>query len=433
MLLAPDESSKKSGKDLASPAKWVSKGGTATALWGECQGSGSTPYRTQVDLTDNAFKCSCPSRKFPCKHGLGLLLYHARRKEDFTDTEMPPWVKDWIDKRGQKQEKAVDQSEKPVDTAAQAKRLEAREKKVAGGTEDLLLWLKDLIRGGILAVQDRDPSFIENMARRMVDAQAPGLAGMIRELGEISTFVQGWESRYLDQLLRIYLVASGYKNSALLEEGLAGEVRNRIGFPRSQDELKEQPGLLDTWLVLGKQTTEEDNLTVEKYWLYGTGSSRYALVLQFIFRGQGGALTLTPGMFIEAELAFYPGAYPLRAIVKRHVVIPPVAPSTNPVPPGEVFSSWDELLSADADFSSRVPFHSERPYILREATPFLHEGGWWIRDSRSEVMPLDGGFKHLWTLLALSGGKAVRLALVGKEKTFEPLGVWEKERYTPLL
>ncbi|HPH90283.1 MAG TPA: hypothetical protein PLZ68_05665, partial [Ferruginibacter sp.] len=68
LTLAPDEASKKSGKDLSSPAKWVSKGVNEFALWGEAQGSGSKPYQTQVDLTNIAFKCSCPSRKFPCKH-----------------------------------------------------------------------------------------------------------------------------------------------------------------------------------------------------------------------------------------------------------------------------------------------------------------------------------------------------------------------------
>ena len=74
--LAPDAASAKAGLGLAGPRKWVSIGREDNALWGECQGSGKTPYRSQVDLTDGASKCSCPSRKFPCKHSLGLLLLH---------------------------------------------------------------------------------------------------------------------------------------------------------------------------------------------------------------------------------------------------------------------------------------------------------------------------------------------------------------------
>src|ERR1700761_6609871 len=103
--LAPDEASKKAGRDLATPAKWVSKGINELALWGECQGSGSKPYQTQIDLINIAFKCSCPSRKFPCKHGLGLLLLYARQHQSFTSNEQPAWVAEWISRRAVTEEK----------------------------------------------------------------------------------------------------------------------------------------------------------------------------------------------------------------------------------------------------------------------------------------------------------------------------------------
>src|SRR6185436_6036947 len=76
LSLAPDESAKKSGRELASPSKWVSRSANEKALWGECKGSGANPYKTQIDLSNIAFKCSCPSRKFPCKHGLGRSEEH---------------------------------------------------------------------------------------------------------------------------------------------------------------------------------------------------------------------------------------------------------------------------------------------------------------------------------------------------------------------
>ncbi|WP_420894866.1 SWIM zinc finger family protein, partial [Streptomyces noursei] len=42
-----------------------------------CEGGDGTRYGTVVDLDGPAFQCSCPSRKFPCKHTLGLLLRWA--------------------------------------------------------------------------------------------------------------------------------------------------------------------------------------------------------------------------------------------------------------------------------------------------------------------------------------------------------------------
>lgn len=140
LALAPDESSKKSGKDLANPAKWVTRGINERAAWGECQGSGSKPYQTQVDLANLAFKCSCPSRKFPCKHGLGLLLLAARQPGLFTAADEPSWVKDWIEKRAAAKEtkEAKAAEDRPVDEAAQAKRQQARQQKVKDGTAELL-------------------------------------------------------------------------------------------------------------------------------------------------------------------------------------------------------------------------------------------------------------------------------------------------------
>ncbi|MBW5486798.1 SWIM zinc finger family protein, partial [Streptomyces bambusae] len=78
LALAPDDASRKAGGRLGGAGPWSQTGGSASgSVWGLCKGSGSKPYRTVVDLTGPAYKCSCPSRKFPCKHALGLLLLWA--------------------------------------------------------------------------------------------------------------------------------------------------------------------------------------------------------------------------------------------------------------------------------------------------------------------------------------------------------------------
>ncbi|MBD0269487.1 MAG: SWIM zinc finger family protein, partial [Cyanobacteria bacterium Co-bin8] len=77
LALAPDAASAKNGRGLAIGHKWFTLGTHQSAVWGECQGSGKNPYRTQIDLSEPAFRCSCPSRKFPCKHGLALFLLLA--------------------------------------------------------------------------------------------------------------------------------------------------------------------------------------------------------------------------------------------------------------------------------------------------------------------------------------------------------------------
>ena len=72
LALAPDAGSAAAGKKLANTRHWRNLGQNAEAAWGECQGSAL--YQVRVELATFAVKCTCPSHKFPCKHGLGLLL-----------------------------------------------------------------------------------------------------------------------------------------------------------------------------------------------------------------------------------------------------------------------------------------------------------------------------------------------------------------------
>ena len=100
--LATDQSSLKAAAGLAKPGKWSGTGSSTDGvlLWGECAGSGANPYRVMADLRDFGNKCTCPSRKFPCKHVLGLLWLKAEALVAFAPAETPEWVSDWLGRRG---------------------------------------------------------------------------------------------------------------------------------------------------------------------------------------------------------------------------------------------------------------------------------------------------------------------------------------------
>src|SRR6266545_4168314 len=124
---------------LAAARKWLKLGADEQTAWGLCQGSGKDPYQTQIDLTEPAFRCSCPSRKFPCKHGLGLFLLLASSADAFKEKQPPDWVVEWLASRAKRAEQRAEKQsraeagEKIVDEAAQAKRAASREAKVAAG------------------------------------------------------------------------------------------------------------------------------------------------------------------------------------------------------------------------------------------------------------------------------------------------------------
>lgn len=426
LALAPDEASKKSGKDLAVPGKWLRPGRSDGALWGECPGSGSKPYQTVIDTGNIAFKCSCPSRKFPCKHGLGLALLYSRQQQLFAEGAAPAWVSEWIARRAETAEKKAAPKEAVTDAAAQAKRRLAREQKVLDGTAELRLWLKDLVRQGLVQAPEKGASFWESMARRLVDAQAPALAGLVRDLGATPFYKENWQPVFLRKLAQAYLAATGYAQLPQLPPELQAELRNVIGFPHDQDALREETGITDTWLVLARQTTQEEGLTTERNWLYGTGTGRSALVLQFFVRGQAsGSLSLAAGTCVEAELVYFPSAVPLRALVKKHISVRGTAPQVT-------LPHWMAVAEQAAAVAERTPFATARPFVVESLTPVLQADAWWLLDAEGRAVPVADTFSNTWQLLALSGGAPVRMAVLGNDHRYEPLGLWQQQTYLPL-
>jgi uncharacterized Zn finger protein len=55
----------------------------------------------RVARADLAAKCTCPSRKVPCKHTLGLLVLAATMPSALIATQPPEWVMEWLVRRGE--------------------------------------------------------------------------------------------------------------------------------------------------------------------------------------------------------------------------------------------------------------------------------------------------------------------------------------------
>jgi hypothetical protein len=419
--LAPDASSLKAGRDLAVPGKWQLKGYSDNALWGHCQGSGKLPYQTQIDLQNIAFKCSCPSRKFPCKHGLGLLFMYTRHKDLFTGGTEPDWVEDWLRKRTEKTEKKAEQKDKPVDAEAQAKRTEARNKKVADGVDDLQFWIKDLIRNGLLTVPESATTFWQNPAKRMVDAQASGLAALVKSLDTINYYNDSWKYELLSRLLKIYTVGEAFKHMAAIPDDLAAEVKTQIGFTQPKEEVLQQTGVTDTWLVLCRNYTDDEQLIIERNWLYGTTSGKYAMVLQFIAPNQVPEVNLMPGQYLQAELVFYKGANNYRALLKKQQ---PAAAVT--IPQG--LASLTEAYRAFSDVICVNPFHERVPVMLNRAR-FTKTEGYYISDSEGYATRVHCTDEMAWKILAITGGAPFTLSMLINEGGAEPLALWANEKF----
>ncbi|MEU1627498.1 SWIM zinc finger family protein [Streptomyces sp. NPDC020096] len=443
LALAPDTASQKAGTRLAVPGPWSGTGtagasgdGGEAMVWGLCAGSGGRPYRTAVDLAGPAFNCTCPSRKFPCKHALGLLLLWARgdaptdadRGTGIGTAEPPDWVAQWRAKRTAAREKSAagggGGAGAAADPEAARRRAERRARRVAAGAAELEQRLTDQLRTGLAAARE-DRRVWEGVAARMVDAQAPGLATRVRELGAIPGSGGDWPSRLLEEYGMLHLLARGClaldARPDALPGALSDTVRSRVGFTTAAAELLAGPTLRDSWLVLAQQDSTEGTMTTRRIWLRGARSGRPALLLSFGAAGRAPEVSLPVGRSLDAELAYHPGAVPLRAALgPQHG-----SPAPGHVPPGvavgEALSGYGEALRAD-------PWLDEWPVVLSGVLPIPDPGGWQLADADADsALPVDPrrlGRPGLWRLAAVSGGHPVTVFGTVGHRGFTPLTTW---------
>ncbi len=422
VTLAPDAGSLAAGRALAAPRHWVSLGTDADALWGMCQGSGKNPYQTQIDLTEPAFKCSCPSRKFPCKHALGLFLAYVATPAAFAATAPPAWVVEWRAGRARRAETkanaAEEQAEKPVDLAAQAKRAARREDNVQAGLQELALRLHDLLRNGLAQPECQTYAYWNDIAARMVDAQAPGLARLLRALPGTLAAGDDRYARALHKVAGLHLLIEGFSRLDTLPPGLREEIRALIGWTAKGEELLQGDGVRDCWLVTGRRVDEEDRLITQRTWLFGLTTGQPALVLAFAPPGQPLDVSLPPGLLLDAELVYYPGNLPLRAVVKtRTPVTAPTAPPTGLPDLAALYAAYGAALA-------RNPWLEAFPAQLAGVICYPRGAGWVLHDAAGAAVPVHPRCSWGWHLLAHTGGHPGWLMGEWDGYAFLPLACW---------
>lgn len=460
LALAPDAASRTSGGRLATPGPWSGAGAAGGAVWGLCRGSGKTPYRTVVDLAGGAgpgYRCSCPSRKFPCKHALGLLLLWSGAEPVVQEgAEAPAWAAEWL--AGRRERAVAPGAERggsgtgptdgggmaagtgaagaTADPAAARRRAERRAAAVLGGATELEQRLADLLRRGLAgaggAGHDGYAAW-EETAARMVDAQAPGLASRVRELGAVATSGPGWPERLLSECALLHLLARGCLTAAAdgLPEPLAATVRTRAGLSVESAAVLADPDarVRDQWLVLAQQDTAEGKLTARRIWLHGRESGRHALLLGYGAAGRAPRLSLPVGDTVDADVAFYPGSRPLRAALgERHG-----APTAGFFP-RQTACGAEGALRAYGAALSEDPWLEGWPVVLTDVVPVrapAHEGttpdGWQLADAAGgAALPVAPGVAdaRLWRLTAVSGGEPVTVFGECGHRGFVPHTAW---------
>lgn len=268
------------------------------------------------------------------------------------------------------------------------------------------------------------------IAARMVDAQAPGVAGVLRGLSAVPASGEDWPGRLLAEYARLHLLARACERLDTLPSGLAAVVRSRIGYTTSRQEVLTAPAVTDHWAVVAVRDLVEGTVPGRRIWLRGRDTGRTAMLLTFAGNGywqDPETARLRVGTELHADLHYYPGQPPLRALTGERHAAPARAP--RPEPAGDI----DALLAGWADGLAADPWLTTWPALLT-GTPVLPGRAsepWYLADHAGAALPL-AEQESLWTLLAVSGGNPVTVAGEWHGQRLLPLTVWHQNEAVPL-
>lgn len=207
LAMAPNATAAANGRKISQKGGFVRLecSGDDTFYLGECTGSGKSNYITTADFIDKTapvIRCSCPSRQFPCKHGLAL-LYEIMAKKQFTACEIP---EDILKKREKKQNKEVKKESEGGAESSKAKTAPksnkaARTKKLKKQLEGLELTAKlvqDLMKAGLGTMGGTALNTYRQLSKQLGDYYLPGPQRLLNRLIiEIEAFQKdGQEDHY---------------------------------------------------------------------------------------------------------------------------------------------------------------------------------------------------------------------------------------------
>ena len=230
--LAPNANAVSNGRKISAGGGFVTRMRSEddSFYMGECKGSGKSNYVVSADFADEehpVFRCSCPSRQFPCKHSLALMFEMAAGK-DFTVGEIPQEI---LDKREKKQAREAKKAEtagekKPASEKSVRAGKAAKTKKIKKQLEGLKLMKQltdQLMNTGLSSMGSVSLKNYRDMAKQLGDYYLPGPQNHLSQLIlEMEAYQKDQDKKHYHQAVEVLkrLRALEKKATAYLEEKL---------------------------------------------------------------------------------------------------------------------------------------------------------------------------------------------------------------------
>ena len=257
LTIAPNESALKNGENLAKKNSYsnLTASSDGTYIGGFCTGSGASPYACSVDFIDPAapvFRCTCPSRQFPCKHILGLLYIYAEGRS-FQKGDVP---EDILDKRKKKESRASAKAKSddapPKDSPSRKRAAIKKIETQLNGLEETEKILHNIVSAGLGTLDAAKTKSIRALVKQLDSYYITGVQNELNDL--LGLFNQAGEVDYyqcVGKIASLHTLVS--RARAYFEKKLEhpdkmdseSEIEELVGYPWKLEELR-QYGLMET-------------------------------------------------------------------------------------------------------------------------------------------------------------------------------------------
>jgi hypothetical protein len=192
-----------------------------------------------------------------------------------------------------------------------------------------------------------------------------------------------------------------------------------------EDETAEN--LTDNWLTLARITEREDDLTIQRHYLLGLQSHRFAYILDFAFKNLALPTLLMPATATKATLVFQPS----NALLRRAFVKNQGANTSRIATDFLPLFNWSAGQHDVVQHLQKFPWADDILQVVADLTLTTDGTAWFLRDTEGSLLKLNFKFSEekIWQLLAVSGGIAKTFAVLRTGETVMPLGIFEENSY----
>ena len=438
-LLAPDNSTERRGRMLASSSKWTDLSTNYEAIWGDCTVLDTQRFSVQIQLKGLKYRCSCSSKNNACKHIIGLLYLYVKSSALFKHQPPSEQLTQWLRSEKlmteeiNKQPKKLIKTEIQIEKAriAKEKRWQKRLDLMSSGIEELEVWLTDIIRQGIANTNAENADFWNDAAAKMVNAKLPGISTYLKETYQLILQDADWTELLVSRLGQLYFWVTSFRNRLSLSAIMLEDLYRSLGKTQKRAEIiAEGPLLYDDWLITGiKEGKDVENRTYRRVWLQGKKTNKDALLYESYFGHIGFDNEYKSGWYINGKLAYYSKNYPQRATFEHFEITDLVVKSNF-----RTYNSINSFMMNYTEAKSTNPWLSYFPVFIGGVSALI--------DSKNNLRLIDSD-KNLLNLaeistmskmkiLSVSGGHPILLFGEWDGLHFEPLSIFNHSKFISL-